>query len=153
LQPPPLAATTKGTQMKLSSVPHRITTYVDHETGYIFEKFTKDLPRGQTGTRCYHNKVLIGECTFVRKYSRLEGGKQSFNLMIDQMKLNDSYDKYLAHCQSTESKPIISLEGLRAMLKSAWPLMYQLEGVTGKGTVFSVEYIDETNRNWKTYFA
>lgn len=139
--------------MKLSSVAHRITTYIDNETSYIFEKYTKDLPRGQTGTRCYHGKILIGECTFVRKYSRLDGGKQSFNLMIDDTKLVQSYEKYLEHCQTTETKPLISLEALRNMLKAAWPLMYQLEGVTGKGTIFSVEYIDESNRNWRTYFA
>ena len=139
--------------MKLAAVPHRVSTYVDTETGFIFEKYTKDLPRGQTGARFYHSRMLVCECTYVRKYSRLDGGKQSFNLVIDDIKVAQSYVKYLAHCRSNDLKPIITIDGLRDSLKSALPMIYQLEGIASKGTFFTVDYIDNTNESWKTYFA
>jgi hypothetical protein len=139
--------------MKLAPVPNRISTYVDTVSGFTFEKYTKDLPRGQTGTRCYHNRILICECTYVRKYSRLDGGKQAFNLVIDDMKVAQSYVKYLTNCRVSETKPVVSLDRLRDILKQAWPMMYHFEGITSKGTVFSVEYIDNSNDIWKTYFA
>ena len=139
--------------MKLAGVPHRISTYVDTETGFIFEKYTKDLPRGQTGTRCYHSRMLVCECTYVRKYSRLEGGKQAFNLIVDDMKVAQSYVKYLNHCRANELKPVISIDKLHDILKAAWPLMYQLEGIAARATTFSIEYIDNTNDDWKIYFG